>query len=118
MRAVSRTDRPRLRERLEGRGRIDLDAEKIDLPLCVRHRQPGDCYQPLGWSQPGRLKTQWIARGVDRACRTAGVILEDRRGIVAVEGLPPSARGAVSSSTRKLLRVDIRRAGDPSPSGR
>ena len=118
MRAVSRTDRPRLRERLEGRGRIYLDAEKIDLPLCVRHRQPGDCYQPLGWSQPGRLKTQWIARGVDRACRTAGVILEDRRGIVAVEGLPPSARGAVSSSTRKLLRVDIRRAGDPSPSGR
>lgn len=90
---------------LERRGRLVVDADRIEGQLVVRHRQPGDRFQPLGRSRPCRLKAMWLARRIPAADRDRLLVLCDAAGIVAVEGFPPAARAALTPATRRVLRV-------------
>ena len=111
-RLLLRLDRGLLRGKLERRGRIYLDADRVHFPLCVRGRQPGDRFQPLGWQVPGKLKNQLIARKLPRSRREQLVLFESREGLCAVESLPPGIQSAITARTRRLLRITITRAGD------
>jgi len=117
-RIFQRLDREQLREKLERRGRIYLDADRVALPLCVRGREPGDRFQPLGWRAPGRLKRQLNARKLPPERRDELVLFASRAGLSAVEGLPPGEQAAVSARTRRLLRITIRRMGRTGRTGR
>ncbi len=94
---------------VERSGRVYLDADRVRLPLGVRARRPGDCFQPLGLPRPGKLKAQLIARKVPRAWRDQLVVFAEPERLVAVEGLPPLADAALTEATARVLRIRVRR---------
>lgn len=106
---LRRQDKVRLRQLLRADGRVYLDADEVELPLCIRTRQPGDRFQPLGMPHASKLKSRLIAARVPRTWRDQLVVLESPRGIVYAEGLAPAAGAALSGATRRVLRIRVRR---------
>lgn len=64
------------RKRLE----VFLDLEKIELPLTVRNRKPGDRFHPLGAPGEKKLKDFFIDRKVPRAQRQRLPLVVDAAG--------------------------------------
>lgn len=106
--AIGRLTPEERRRRIDGRGRLYLDADATSSPLCCRTRAPGDRIHLPGLAAPKRLKTLLIARGVPRAERDAVPVLADERGVVGVVGLGPDRRAAVHAATRRILRIVVR----------
>ena len=83
------------------------DAEKICFPLVVRSFQAGDRFHPLG--APGRKKVGdfFTDQKVPAAQRKRIPILADHQGIIAILGMRPDQRVAITSSTRRILAVGL-----------
>ena len=81
------------------------DAEKVCFPLTVRALQRGDRFHPLG--APGRKKVGdfFTDQKISVARRRRIPILVDREGIVAILGVRPDQRAAVTPRTRMILSV-------------
>lgn len=107
-RAVERLGPERRRRRFEQSGRLWLDADRLAPPLAWRHRRDGDRYTPLGRTSPVKLKKLWSGSGLSAGERALRWVLVDRRGILAVEGLPPATRAAIGLTTRRVMRVRFR----------
>ncbi len=104
LRAFARTTR--VPHRLDPLGScIHLDLDRIRGPLLVRQRRAGDRYQPLGKGGAVKTKDLLIQEKIERARRDALIVLVDGDGIVAMEGLPPAARVAVTEATQRILRI-------------
>ena len=94
-----------------------LDADRLEFPLVVRNRRPGDLYRPLG--APGRKKLKEIlrAKGVPAANRDRLPVVLSRGGIVWAPGLPVGERYKITAETREVFRIRLvksraRRSGD------
>ncbi|MFG0319001.1 MAG: tRNA lysidine(34) synthetase TilS [Planctomycetota bacterium JB042] len=98
----------RRREAFEASGRAWLDADRLVPPLRFRPPRAGDRYVPIGRRSPVKLKTLWSGFRVPAPARRVRWVLEDRCGILAVEGLPPADRAALTRETRRVLRLRFR----------
>ncbi|HIJ89683.1 MAG: tRNA lysidine(34) synthetase TilS [Desulfobulbaceae bacterium] len=81
------------------------DAGKISFPLMVRSFRPGDRFCPLG--APGRKKVGdfFTDQKIPAVKRRRIPILADREGIIAILGVRPDQRAAISTHTRSILAV-------------
>jgi tRNA(Ile)-lysidine synthase len=88
-----------------------LDAAKLDFPLLVRSRRPGDLYRPLG--APGRKKLKEIlrAKGVPVAARDRLPVVVSRGEIAWVPGLPVAERFKVGPATKTVFAIRVGRRG-------
>ncbi len=82
-----------------------FDFNKIELPLIVRTRKPGDRFQPLGLGTKTKLKEVMINDKIPKRLRDSLPLLCDQAGILWVLGGRRSERAKVNSQTKKFLLV-------------
>jgi len=86
---------------------VDLDAAKLDLPLVIRNRRPGDLYRPLG--APGRKKLKEIlrAKGVPVAGRDRLPVFLSGGEIVWAPGLAVAEKYKVTRATETVFSIGL-----------
>lgn len=85
-------------------GSEQFDAGKIGRTVTLRHWQPGDRFQPLGFAQPARLQDLFVNRKIPAARRRGLLLAVTASGsIFWVEGLPPGEAFKLTSNTRTRL---------------
>lgn len=119
----------RLRDRMLSRGFVYLDLGGLDLGgldrcgsdsepaqsddrLRFRTRVIGDRIEWPGLARPVRLKTLFASHHVPRAWRDHRIVVEVGGRIAAVEGLGTAVWARVGRTTRRLVRISIRRSDD------
>jgi len=86
------------------KGVESFDARKVGRAVTLRHWQPGDRFQPLGFQTPAKLQDLLINRKIPRTTRHQLVVAATQRGeLFWVEGLPPSEKFKLDSGTDLLL---------------
>lgn len=94
----------------KGGAKINIDYDKIVLPLQLRHLRPGDSFQPLGLKgtkKVGDFLTDWK---VPRYLRDELLVVTDARGIVWVAGYQIDDKYKIDKETRKVLQIEIIRS--------
>lgn len=83
------------------------DADTVCFPLVVRSFRAGDRFHPLG--APGRKKVGdfFTDRKIPVAQRRRIPLLTDQEGIIAILGLRPDQRAAISPSTKRIFAVGL-----------
>ncbi|MEW6192509.1 MAG: tRNA lysidine(34) synthetase TilS [Bacillota bacterium] len=84
-----------------------LDFDRLNLPLLVRRRRPGDLFHPFGYPAPVKLKNFLVDQKIPRARRNRLPVVADGAGIVWVGGVRVSARAAVTAATRRCLHLRL-----------
>jgi tRNA(Ile)-lysidine synthase len=86
-----------------------FDFARIGHKLTVRHRQPGDRFQPKGMSQPKKLNEFMIDARIPQAWRQRVPIVCSPEQILWVVGWRIDERAKVSEGTTRVLRLDFKR---------
>jgi tRNA(Ile)-lysidine synthase len=91
--------------------RAVADRAKLEFPLAVRSRRPGDLYRPLG--APGRKKLKEIlrAKGIPRDVRDRLPVFLSRGEIVWVPGLPVAEVFKVDGKTKTIFLIEKKGTG-------
>jgi tRNA(Ile)-lysidine synthase len=96
------------RRRRKVPGVEQLDADLVGGSAVLRHRRPGDIYQPMGMDRPGRLKHLLINRKVPAEERAWRLVMEASDGQIAwVEGFPPAEPFKLTPTTRRFLVIRL-----------
>jgi tRNA(Ile)-lysidine synthase len=82
-----------------------LAADALGSELTIRHRQPGDRFQPLGLRGTKKLQDFFVDARVPRAMRDAVPLVCSERGIVWVAGLRPADWAKVTQKTARVVRL-------------
>ncbi len=84
-----------------------LDYGKLQFPLRMRNFRPGDRFQPLGSQGMQKVKEFFIDRKIPRFERPSIPLLLSGERIAWVVGHRIDERFKVTSSTRKVLRIEL-----------
>jgi tRNA(Ile)-lysidine synthase len=87
--------------------RAFLDMDRMDPPLTVRNRRPGDRFHPLGAAGEKKLKEFLIDAKVSRGQRDQIPLLVSKGEIVWVVGYRIHERYQVREETQKVLAVEV-----------
>ncbi|RRR66716.1 MAG: hypothetical protein EI684_20255 [Candidatus Viridilinea halotolerans] len=71
---------------------LALDPRRLDGPLSLRCRQPGDRFYPLGGQGSRKLQDFFVDQKISRALRAAWPLLVTPNAIVWVVGIRPDRR--------------------------
>ena len=85
-----------------------FDLDKMDGPLIVRSRRPGDFFYPAGMDGRKKLKTFFIDLKLPRVDRARVPILECAGEIAWVMGYRQDRRFIEGPSSKKFLKVSFR----------
>lgn len=89
-----------------------LDFQKTGKELFIRSRLPGDRFQPLGQSRPGKLKNFLINRKIPAVQKDLFPLLVNKRDkIVAVIGAEISDDFKITPPAKKILKMSISAGG-------
>jgi len=84
------------------------DQEKLQLPLLIRNRKPGDRFQPLGMKGLKKIKDFFIDEKIPANKRDSIPIICDNSGqIIWIAGYRMDDRYKVTKKTNKLLKLRI-----------
>lgn len=84
------------------------DADRVETPLVVRNRRPGDKFYPLGMKGQKKLKDFFIDEKIKRAKRDKIPLVVDHSGrIVWVGGMRVDERFKVTEKTKNLLLLKL-----------
>ncbi len=84
-----------------------LDADRVQLPLSVATRKPGDRMRPLGLKALKRLQDILVDAHVPRQSRDSLPIVSDREEIVWIPGVTVSESKRVTPKTIHQLHLEI-----------
>jgi len=84
-----------------------FDLEKIELPLIVRRRRPGDRFVPLGQSEEKKLGKFLTAQRVPHGIRREVLVVADGEKIIWVWPVRISQQARITGETRKILQLKI-----------
>ncbi len=82
-----------------------VDAERCGRSLWLRHRRPGDRFQPLGMAGQKKVQDFFVDAKVPRAERDTVPLLISPRGIVWIVGYRLDERFRVRPETRQVLHL-------------
>jgi tRNA(Ile)-lysidine synthase len=77
--------------------------------LTIRHRRPGDRFQPLGMTQPKKLNEYMIDARIPQAWRTRVPLVCSQKQIIWVVGQRIDERVKVTDNTKKVLQLEFKR---------
>lgn len=86
-----------------------FDFARAGKKLAMRHRLPGDRFQPLGMGQPKKLNQFMIDARIPRAWRQHVPIIASPEHIIWVVGWRIGERVRVTDVTRQVLRLKFKR---------
>jgi tRNA(Ile)-lysidine synthase len=86
-----------------------LDLDKLEFPLILRNIRPGDRFSPLGVAGTQKIQKYFIDHKIDRTERQQCPVLLSGNEIVWLAGHRISNRFKITPSTRRVLRIEIRR---------
>ena len=92
-----------------------VDLDRLKGPLTVRLRAKGDQFVPLGSRHAVKLKKFFIDHKVPRALRDRIPLVSDGARIIWVVGYRISEDVKITESTRRVLRMRVRRIEAPEP---
>lgn len=101
----------------EPRWQVALDAARLDGPLYVRHRRPGDRFRPAGGAGSKRLQDFFIDHKLPREQRAAWPMLATPVSIVWVVALRADARFLATTQTQHPLWITLKPAGNMQEGG-
>ncbi|GIP24819.1 tRNA lysidine(34) synthetase TilS [Paenibacillus sp. J22TS3] len=85
-----------------------FDADKINYPLIVRSRKPGDIMKVMGLNGSKKVKDIFIDQKIPPSVRSKIPIVTDASGrILWLPGVRRSAHAAVGSSTSSILHMQM-----------
>ncbi|MBW1898049.1 MAG: tRNA lysidine(34) synthetase TilS [Deltaproteobacteria bacterium] len=84
-----------------------IDMDKIEFPLTIRNILPGDRFSPLGMEGTQKIKKFFINSKIEKSDRAACPILLSNDRIVWVGGFQIDNSVKVTSSTKKILKVEL-----------
>ena len=91
----------------DGRTSVLLDAGRMDFPLRIRPRRPGDCFFPFGFGKRKKLQDFFVDEKVPRDERDSIPLVLTGDDIIWVAGYRADDRYRVTGSTKKFLRLVI-----------
>jgi len=83
------------------------DAEKVGSSMSVRSCRKGDRFHPLGAPGSKKVGDFFTDRKIPVVQRNRIPILTDQEGIIAILGMRPDQRVAITPSTRRILAVSL-----------
>jgi tRNA(Ile)-lysidine synthase len=86
-----------------------LDLDRVQPPLIVRTRRPGDRFQPLGMRSEKKVGKFLTTAKASRDLREQVLIFADRERIVWVCPIRLSDQVKVRESTQRILQLTVRR---------
>lgn len=89
-----------------------IDADKLSGDLAIRFRQPGDRFSPMGMNGTRKLKDYFGDLGLPLEQRDATPLLVCGDTIVWVIGYAVANEFAVTSSTYRLLQIEVSDAAE------
>lgn len=93
-------------ERKEEKAYLDFD--KIDLPLWVRTRFPGDRFVPLGMSGEKKLQDFFVDNKIPKRKRDKIPIIESQGQIIWIGKMVIDNRVKVTKDTEKVLVLEVK----------
>jgi len=84
-----------------------FDADKVKLPLAVRHRRDGDRFCPLGLQAEKKVGKFLTAARVPQGIRSKTLIIADGEKIIWVWPIRISEQVKVTGQTQKILQLRI-----------
>jgi tRNA(Ile)-lysidine synthase len=84
-----------------------FDFEKINLPLVIRFRRPGDRFIPLGQTEEKKVGKFLTAQRVPYEIRRNILIIEDREKLIWVCPVRISEYTKIDKTTQKILQLEI-----------
>jgi tRNA(Ile)-lysidine synthase len=90
----------------DDRRRALVDADRIEFPLVVRNRRPGDRYRPLGAPGSKKLKEILRAKGIELEDRDILPVFLSGGSIVWVPGLPVAEAFRLRPTTQRCLALE------------
>jgi tRNA(Ile)-lysidine synthase len=90
----------------DDRHRAYFDKSRLEFPIIVRSRRPGDRYRPLRAPGSKKLKEMLRAKGVPLAERDTLPVFVSAGRIVWVPGLPVSEEHKVTGSTKTIFAIE------------
>ena len=89
-----------------------LDVEKLEMPLFLRQRKPGDRFKPLGMKGSMSVGEFMINEKLPARWREKWPILSDSQGkILWIPGYRPSEEARITDRTRKVLWLHLHHKG-------
>ena len=90
-----------------GRQVVLLDMDRLTFPLVLRSIKPGDRFSPSGMTGTQKIKKYFIDHKIDRSVRNRCPVLVNQEKIVWLAGHRASSDSLATSSTRRVLKVEI-----------
>lgn len=87
-----------------------LDYDKVFGTVVIRNRREGDRFYPAGRSCTKTLKKLFNESGIVPEKRSRVLLCSDEKGILLVEGFGVDQRCALSSTTKNILKITVRRS--------
>ncbi len=84
-----------------------FDIDKLDFPLCIRSRIPGDRFIPMGAPGTQKLKKFYIDSKIPKGQRSKTPLLISAQHILWVVGLRRSNRALIDETTALALYVNF-----------
>ena len=83
-----------------------LDYDKLNLPLRIRNRKPGDRFQPLNSNFYKKVKSFFIDQKIDRHQREKIMLVVDSSNqIVWITGYQIDNRFKITENTKKIIHI-------------
>ena len=84
-----------------------LDLEKLDFPLKLRHWKKGDYFYPLGLKGKKKLSDFFVDKKINLLDKNKQWILISGEDIAWIVGLQIDDRYKIASATRKVLQIEL-----------
>lgn len=91
---------------------IICDADKLEGPLCVRCRRPGDRFSPSGVGGSKKIKEYLIDQKIDRERRDFIPLFCDKNEIFWIGNYRQNQMSQPGPATKRCLRLTINRLSD------
>ncbi len=85
-----------------------LDFNKVNIPLYIRNRLPGDRFIPLGMEGTKKIQDLFVDLKIPKHQRDMIPIITDKNDIVWVVGLRVSEKVKIEEGTKDILKIECR----------
>ncbi|MDI1472408.1 MAG: tRNA lysidine(34) synthetase TilS [Thermodesulfovibrio sp.] len=105
--SIEELDREEVKDFGDGKNTVYIDREKINFPLILRPRKPGDFFYPFGFGKKKKLQDFFVDEKIPRDERDLIPIIENSGEIVFIAGYRLDDRYKIEHNTKRCLKIKV-----------